>query len=60
MKFEKYLNYFKDDLTVRNFSERTVFSYAHEIKKFHIHLVRRNIQGLPAFLRLQKTQLLTL
>ena len=34
MKFEKYLNYFKDDLTVRNFSERTVFSYAHEIKKF--------------------------
>ena len=34
MKFEKYLNYFKDYLISRKFSERTISSYSHEIKKF--------------------------
>ena len=34
MKFEKYLNYFKDYLITKNFSERTISTYTHEIKKF--------------------------
>jgi len=34
MKFENYLNYFKDYLLTKKYSERTITSYTHEIKMF--------------------------
>jgi len=34
MKFEKYLNSFIDYLTMKNYSERTIHSYSHELKRF--------------------------
>jgi len=36
MKFDKYLNTFKDHLEERNFAERTVETYLYNTKRFWV------------------------
>ncbi len=53
MKFENYLNYFSDYLIARNFSERTVSSYTHEIKKF-LSYIESNYVSIKAITQITK------